>query len=334
MNHNMEHKQKRTFGISGNEGITKAIRSSTFGVFLILFILCAILSIAATSTFLTTSNLLSVFRQISFISIAAIGVTLVIITGGIDLSLGSVYGLSGVACAIAMVNWQLGVIPGILFGVAVGGLCGLINGALVTKVNFPPFIATLGMMSAARGVAYGITNGYPIYGLSKSFKTMGQDSFLGIPIPILVMLCIAVIVAFFLRKTTTGRRIYAIGGNEEASRVSGVDTVKVKLFVYIVCGMLAGFAGILTASRLGTAQPAAGLGLELNAIAAVIIGGASLSGGVGNIAGPVMGAAIMGVLNNAITLLGINAYWQNAVIGTVIILAIMFDKVRTSKSRL
>jgi len=311
--------------------IKRITKSPTFGVFLILLILIVIMTIVAGDIFLTRTNLLSVFRQISFTAIVAIGISLVIITGGIDLSVGAVYGFAGVCAAIAMTQWQWGVIPGVMFGLLIAAVCGSINGVLVTKMDFPPFIATLGMMGAARGVSLGITEAVPIFGMPASYVAMGQGFTWGIPNPILIMLGIGIIFTFFLRKLVIGRQIYAIGGNEEAARVSGIDTNKVKMTAYILCAVIAGFAGILTAARLGTAQPAAGRGLELDAIAAAIIGGASLKGGVGNIAGPIMGAAIMGILNNAITLLAISPNWREAIIGVVIILAIMMDRFRASK---
>lgn len=312
--------------------VSGVTHSTTFGVFLILVLLCVVMTIVAGNVFLTKSNLLSVIRQFSFTAIVAIGVTLVIITGGIDLSLGSVYALAGVFSGIAMVNWGCSDFISLLVGLGVAALCGLINASFVTLLSFPPFISTLGMMSVARGLAFGITNGYPIYGLTDSFKFMGQGSVLGIPMPILLMLVLAIIFSFFLRKTKTGRRIYAIGGNEDAARVSGIAVNRIKVIVYIASATLAGFAGILASARLGTAQPAGGTGMEMDAIAAVIIGGASLSGGVGNIAGAIIGAAIMGVLDNALTLLSVSAYWQELVIGVVILCAIALDRVRSIRA--
>jgi len=313
-------------------GVRKRIvGSSTFGVAIILLALCIILTITTGDKFLSSENFLSVFRQFSFTAIMAIGVCLVIITGGIDLSLGSVYAFSGVMSGIAMHWWNLGTAGGLAVG-ALSGICfGFANGLFITKLQLPPFIATLGTMSIARGVAHGITGGYPISKLERGFKFIGQGYIAGIPAPIVLLVILAVITSFCLRKTILGRHIYAVGGNEEAARVSGVRVDRVKLFVYAFSGLMASIAGMATAARLGVAQSTAGDGMEMDAIAACIIGGASVTGGVGNILGPILGAAIMGVLKNGLVLLSISAYWQKAVMGAVIIIAVTADCMRNRK---
>ena len=311
--------------------LNRLTKSKSFGIMIILIVMCLILTLAVGKKFFSMDNLLSVFRQFSFTAIMAIGVCMVIITGGIDLSLGSVFAFSGIMSAIAMTDWGLGTIMGILVGCISGMLFGFANGLFITRLKLPPFISTLGTMSIARGLSYGITGGYPISGLPISFKFFGQGYIANIPAPIVLMLIFAGIFSFFLRKTVIGRRIYAIGGNEEAARLSGIRVERIKILVYSISGLMAGISGMATAGRLGVAQSTAGQGMEMDAIAAVVIGGASLSGGVGNIIGPILGAAIMGVLRNGLVLLSVSAYWQQAVIGAVIIIAVTMDKMRYSK---
>jgi ribose transport system permease protein len=274
---------------------------------------------------------LSVAKNFSAYAIAGIGVTLVIITGGIDLSIGSIFGFSGVIATMGLVNFNLPAFPAILLGLLTGALLGLVNGLFIVRLHLPPFIATLGMLSIARSLCYIITEGYPVVGITPDFLFLGQGYILGIPTPIWLMACIAVIFSIFLNKTITGRRIYALGGNEEATKISGINTDVLKIMVYCVGGCLYAFSGIITASKLGIGQPTAGNGYELDAIAAVVIGGASLSGGVGTVAGTVIGAAIMGILRNALVLLSIKSHWQQFVIGCVIIIAVVLDQLRNTK---
>ena len=311
--------------------LKKLRESATIRIALILLVLCVFLAIAEGKAFLTNENLLSVFRQFSFIGIMAIGECLVIITGGIDLSVGSIFAFSGVIGSLAMTSWGLGFILGLIVGLVAGAGFGLINGLLITKLKLPPFIATLGTMSIARGLSYAVTKGYPVSDMPDAFKFIGQGHILGIPAPIILLIMVTIIIGIFLHLTITGRRIFAIGGNEEASRVSGISVKKEKILVYTLCGLLAGLAGLATAARLNVAQSTAGAGSEMDAIAAVIIGGASLSGGVGNVAGPILGAAIMGVLRNGLVLMSVSAYWQQTVIGIVIIVAVTIDKMRYEK---
>lgn len=256
---------------------------------------------------------------------------MVIITGGIDLSLGSVYGLAGVISALALTSFGVNAVVAILIGTACGSAIGLANGLLIEKINLPPFIATLATMSIARGTCYIITQGYPVSGLTDDYLFLGQGNILLLPTPIWFMVGIAIVFSIFLNKTVTGRRIYALGGNEEATRISGVNTSRIKMLVYTLCGTLAGFAGIITASKLGIGQPTSGMGFEMDAIAATVIGGTSLSGGVGTVTGTLIGAAIMGILRNALVLLSVDAYWQQFIIGFVILFAVAADQI--SKKR-
>lgn len=313
------------------EYLSEVLRSTSFNVFLVLIGMGVIMTIAS-DKFLTSNNLFSVARAFSFIAIMAIGQCLVIITGGVDLSVGSVFGLAGVVAAIVMGRLGMAVPIAILLGVGVGVLFGLFNAFLITQARLPPFIATLGNLSVARGFCYVVTRGYPITGLPESFLALGQGYIGIIPNPVTIMLILTAAFTFFLKRTVTGRRVFALGSNEEAARISGINTVNMKFIVYALAGALAGFAGILSASRLGLGQPTAGISWELDSVAAVIIGGASLSGGSGSVIGAVIGAAIMGVLRNALVLLSVSAYWQQIVIGSVILLAVSVDQLRKHNS--
>lgn len=303
--------------------------ASTLTILLILIIMGVALSIAAPA-FLKTSNLLSTARNFSAIAVAGIGVSVVILTGNIDISIGSIYGLAGVTVALLMKGgWTL--VPAVLAGMAVGALCGLANGLLVVFMRLPSYIATLGMMQIVRGVCYILTRGYPVSGMSGSFKWIGQNELLNIPLPIYFMVLFAIIFAVFRNQTKTGRRIFAMGGNEEATRISGVNTKRLKILCFVLAGVCAAFAGIINASKVGVAQPTAGNGFEMDAIASVIIGGSSMAGGVGTVVGTLIGSAIMGVLRNALVLLSVESYWQTLVMGVVIIFAVTIDQLRKAR---
>ncbi len=329
-----------------DERIHRGFRTITsrpeFGLFIILLLLCGLLTIT-TDTFLTSRNIFNILLFFSWIAISAFGETMVVLTGGIDLSVGSNIALSGFAAAWLLTNpainealppWvviTLAVIGGLLVGVLIGAF----NGGLITRFRLPPFIATLGMLSIARGITLGLSSGWPIRDLPQSFKQIGQLNLMigsvEVPLPIIIMFVVAIVVAWFLNQTVTGRHIYAVGGNEEAVRVSGVNPDRIKMIVYIACGLLTALAGIVMTARLGVAAPDAARGWELQVIAAVVIGGTSLFGGEGTILGTLLGAAIMQVLRNGLVLAGIPAYWQEAAIGAVVILAVVFDQWRKSR---
>ncbi|MDR2019618.1 MAG: ABC transporter permease [Treponema sp.] len=313
--------------------IARAKNSTSFGIVIILLAMCLILTIAVGRVFLSSDNLVSVVRQFSFIAIMAIGESIVIMTGGIDLSVGSIFAFASVIGCMVMTKLNLGTAGGLLSGLLVGAGMGAANGLFITRLKLPPFIATLGMMSIARGLSFGVTGGFPISMLPDSFKFIGQGYVGFVPAPVIILILLTVIFGVFMHKSITGRRIYAIGGNEEAARLSGVRIERIKILVYTLSGLLAGLAGLMTAGRLGVAQSTAGNGYEMDAISATIIGGASLAGGVGNIAGPILGAAIMQVLRNGLVLTGVSAYWQQAVLGAVIIIAVAFDKLRQIKKK-
>jgi ribose transport system permease protein len=331
------------------ENVRSRLRAITarqeIGLIFILFIMCAFLT-WQTDTFLTSRNIFNNLLFFSWIAIAAFGQTLVILTAGIDLSVGSVMALAGFVSAWLLTYSTLVesipevplVVLAVIGGLIAGGLVGWLNGKLITRFNLPPFIATLGMLSIARGITFGATGGWPVRALPASFMLIGQYNVnllsWEVPLPIIIMVVVAILVGLFLSETVRGRHIYAVGGNEEAVRVSGADPKKIKMLVYTSCAFLAGLAGLIMTSRLGVAAPDAARGYELDIIAAVVIGGTSLFGGVGTILGTLIGAAIMQVLRNGLVLLGFPAYWQPAAIGAVIILAVMFDYWRKGRSSL
>jgi len=294
-----------------------------FGTLIGLFVLSVILWIL-TPHFLTISNLLNIAQQTSINAIIAVGMTFVIITAGIDLSVGSIMAFSGVVLASAL-NAGIPIPIAIIIGLAVGLLCGLINGILITHGRLPPFISTLGMMSVARGAALLYTDGRPISGFSQEFRFLATGEILHIPTPVVLMVMIYIIAHIILTKTKFGRYTYAIGGNEEAAILSGVRVKFYKSMVYGFCGLLSGLAAIILTARLNSAQPIAGIMYELDAIAATVIGGTSLMGGEGRVVGTLIGALIMGVLRNGLNLLGVSSFIQQTVIGAVIIIAVLID---------
>ena len=280
----------------------------------------------ASPYFFTADNALGVAQAFSLTVIAAIGQTMAIITGGIDLSVGSVLALSGLSTGMLLAT-GVPLVPAVITGLIVGMIFGACNGFLITRVGLPPFIATLGMLSIGRGLVYVFTKGYPVT-VPRGEELLLQvgQGYVGIvPVPVIIMLVSTVVATIFLSKTTQGRYIYAVGGNEEAARLAGINVSRVKMFVYIMSGVLAAVSGIILLSRLVSAQPSAGLGFELPVIPAAIIGGTSLVGGEGTALGAVLGAAIIGVLENGMVLLGVNTYAQQAVTGGVILLAVGLD---------
>ena len=300
--------------------------SSFFGLIIVsIGIGIAVYFKAGENLFFTSDNILTLLRQASFNAIMAAGVSVVIITAGIDLSIGSVWALSAVVMAFVCVNKGLVWTLSVLVGLAVGLACGLVNGWGVTLLRIPPFVATLGMMSIARGLAEVITGGFQISGLPNAFQWWGQGNIFGVPVPVIVAVGIIVLTWALLRFTRLGRYIYAVGGNEAAAHLSGVPVNKVKLFAYAYCGTLAALAGLLATARMGSVRPSDALGYELDAIAASVIGGISLMGGQGSVLGTAVGAALIGVLRNGMVLLDVSAFWQKVVIGTVIIIAVALD---------
>jgi ribose transport system permease protein len=305
-----------------------------------LLLLCIVLSIL-TDKFFTAENGLNVLRQVAVNACIATGMTLIVLTAGIDLSVGSVLALCGAVTAglfkngLEFVSADLyvgfTVLGAILGGLILGALLGWFNGFTVTKFNVPPFVATLAMLTIARGFTMLYTKGHPISNLGKDFAFIGAGSLLGIPVPVWIAVFVVLIAVFITQKTKLGRYIYAIGGNEQAAKLSGINIKKVKMTVYAIAGGLAALGGIIVTARLDSAQPNAGVSYELDAIAAVVIGGTSLSGGKGSVWGTVMGAIIIGVLNNGLVLLNVSPFWQQVVKGGVILLAVIIDKIGEKK---
>lgn len=301
-----------------------------------LLLLCIALSIL-TDKFFTAENGMNVLRQVAVNACIATGMTLIVLTAGIDLSVGSVLALCGAVTAglfkngleFASADLYVGftVLGAIIGGLLLGTLLGWFNGFTVTKFNVPPFVATLAMLTIARGFTMLYTKGHPISNLGKDFAYIGAGSFIGIPIPVWIALVVVLIAVFITQKTKLGRYIYAIGGNEQAAKLSGINIKKVKMTVYAMAGAMAALGGIIVTARLDSAQPNAGMSYELDAIAAVVIGGTSLSGGKGSVWGTVMGAIIIGVLNNGLVLLNVSPFWQQVVKGGVILLAVIIDKI-------
>ncbi|MGL4253481.1 MAG: ribose ABC transporter permease [Fusobacteriaceae bacterium] len=277
--------------------------------------------------FLSMNNLLNVLRQTSINSVIAIGMTLVILTGGIDLSVGSVLAISGAICA-TMVSSGMNPVLALFLTLTVGLLLGILNGIFISYAKLQPFIVTLVTMTLLRGATLVYTDGKPIpvRGEGEFFENIGGGYLLEIPVPIYIMVALFLVGYYVLANAKFGRYIYAIGGNEEATKLSGVNTSKYKTLVYGVAGALAALAGIIVTSRLGSAQPTAGAGYELDAIAAVVLGGTSLSGGVGRITGTALGAIIIGVLGNALNLLDVSSYYQMMIKAAVILIAVLIDK--------
>jgi ribose transport system permease protein len=297
------------------------------GALIVVFVYLSV----ASSSFLTSDNLFNVGAQTAVTAIIAMGMTLVIITAGIDLSVGSVAALAGVFGAQMMSKYGVPVIPAILLGTAIGAVAGLGNGLLITLTGIAPFIATLGMMSVARGTLDVSTNAVAVFGLPDNFQLLGQGQVGPIPIPVIAILAVAVAGHIVLTRTRLGRYAYAIGSNPEAARLSGIAVGRYLVAVYMICGALAGFGGMIAASRVNSGQPNFGIGLELDVIAAAVIGGASLFGGQGTIVGTLIGAFLIALIRNGSVLLNINIFVQTIVIGVVIWLAVIWDGFRRRK---
>ncbi|CAM01194.1 monosaccharide ABC transporter membrane protein (CUT2 family) [Saccharopolyspora erythraea NRRL 2338] len=282
-------------------------------------------------SFLTADNLFNLGSQTSVNAVMAVGVTLVIITGGIDLSVGSVAALSGVLGVMLMADFGFNPLIGVLGGIAVGAIAGLINGLLVSVVGLPPFIATLGMLSVGRGLVLIFTGAVAVFGAPESFRLLGQGVIGVIPIPIVLIAVVAVAGHLVLTRTRLGRYAYVMGSNMEAARLSGVPVRKYTTSVYVLSGALAGLGGMIAASRINSGQPNFGEGLELDVIAAVVIGGASLFGGRGTVVGSLIGAFLVAVIRNGAVQLDISTFYQNVLIGVIIWLAVWWDRYQRRK---
>lgn len=319
---NMDHKVNHQKSLFRSDATQKLL---AFASLILMFIIFSL----ASPNFANFDNIVGILLSTAVNGVLAVGVTFVIITSGIDLSVGTVMTFGAVMTGVFISMWQLPIYVGILGGLAAGSLCGYISGWLIAKMKIPPFIATLGIMMIAKGLSLVISGSRPIYFIDTPvFREITMNTFLGIPNAVLIFFGAAIIASLILTKTVLGRYTFALGSNEEAARLSGINVDGWKISIYTLGGMFSGLAGVMMASRLNSAQPALGQGYELEAIAAVVIGGTSLSGGEGTILGTVIGAFIMSVLTNGLRILSIPQEWQMVVIGAIVILAVYLDIIR------
>ena len=314
-------------------GVVKYFKDN-IGIIIALVAMCIFLTVFPTtrSTFLTPKKMFNILRQNASNLFLATGMTMVIILGGIDLSVGSVIALSGVVAAGCVVNFGLPEAVGFIAAIAVGAAVGLFNGFIICKTDIPPFIVTLASMNITKGIALVLTGGAPIRCMTDAFKFPGAGYVGPVPTPVILMFIIFILAALMINKTQLGRHIYAVGGNVQAAKFSGISVQKVKFIVYAYTGVMAGIAGVVIASRLYSGQPTAGDGAEMDAIASVVVGGTSMSGGSGRIGGTLIGVLIIGVLNNGLNLMGVDSNFQYIVKGLVILLAVYVDFLRNKKA--
>jgi ribose transport system permease protein len=314
-------------GVRGLATVGQALNELTISV---AFVVIVVALAATTPTFLTTANVLSILLATSLIGIVAVGATFVIITGGIDLSTGSVVALAGVLSGIAVkAGW--GVVPAVIVGVGLGALCGVFNAFAVTALNMTPFIVTLAVLAMARGLAFVVTDGNTIFGFPDAFDDIGGGNWGPIPIAAIITLSLFALGWFVLARTVFGAEVYAVGGNREAARLAGIPVSRTLAAVYIIAGAVSGLGGVVLAGRLDSAQPIAAVGLELNAIAAVVIGGTSLFGGKGSMLGTLLGVLIIGLINNGLTLWNVQPFWVQFIQGAVIFGAVLVDSLNQKR---
>lgn len=300
-----------------------------YGIVISFVLLFVVLSLASPN-FLSTNNLLNVLRQVSINGVLAVGMTFVILTAGIDLSIGSVLALAGaVAASLITGPDALNPLVAVAAGVAVGAFCGAVNGSIIAYFRVPAFVTTLGMLSVARGGTLLYSGGRPIPNLSLEFRWLGQGLVFGIPVPVIIFAIVFTIAAIVLRYSIYGRRIYAVGGNPRSAKTSGINTAGIMFSVYVIMGTLAGLAGVMLTARTTSALPQAGIGYELDAIAAVVIGGTSLTGGIGRIGYTLVGVLIIGMISNGLDLMGVSSYYQQIIKGSIIVLAVLIDRSRS-----
>ena len=326
----MEEKTKKTTATAGVGNAVKIYFKENLGIIVAFLVLCVFLSVfpKTSGSFFTRKNIFNVLIQISTNLFLACGMTMVIILGGIDLSVGSIIALSGCISAGCVARYNLPLPIALLMGLLVGLLVGMFNGAVISKTTIPAFIVTLATMNIAKGLAYVYTGGSPVRVVTKEWQFLGAG-YVGIfPTPVVILVIVLIITAIIMNKTKMGRHMYAVGGNQQAAEFSGIKVEKVKFFVHAFSGLMAGLAGIVLASRMYSGQPTAGDGAEMDAIAAVVVGGTSMAGGSGKIGGTIIGGLIIGVLNNGLNLLNVNSFWQYVVKGVVILLAVFLDYFR------
>jgi ribose transport system permease protein len=311
--------REKSNGTQGRSGFLNTKGLATLIVFILIFVFLSI----ASPSFLTVQNLIGLLRQVALLCMAAVGMTFLIIAGGIDLSVGSANAVTGVLCALAVTKMGLPTPVGVLIGVLCGALIGLANGLLVTRINLPPLLATLGMMVALRGGAFLITSGHTIYGVPNDYLWLGRGYVAGIlPIDVIIMVVIFLGYYFVQRKTKVGLYMYAIGGDRIASRRAGINDRLYMVLAFVNMGLLAGVSGVIASSRFGAALPNQGLNFEMDVITAVVIGGTSIFGGAGSLAGSLLGVLIIGMITNGMLLLEVHSYWQQVAKGLILIIAV------------
>ncbi|MDR3210608.1 MAG: ABC transporter permease [Planctomycetota bacterium] len=305
-----------------------------FGIIVALVVLCLFLAVNPTTTnsFCTSRNFFNVLRQLSTNLYLACGMTMVIILGGIDLSVGSIIALSGCFAAGCVARYNIPIPLSVCLGILAGLVVGMFNGAVVAKTTIPPFIVTLATMNIAKGLAYVYTGGAPVRVVNSEWQFIGAGYIGPVPTPVVILAIILTLSSIMMNKTRLGRHIYAVGGNPQAAEFSGINVERVKFLVHSFTGVMAGIAGVVLASRMYSGQPTAGEGAEMDAIAAVVVGGTSMQGGSGKIGGTIIGGLIIGVLNNGLNLMNVNSFWQYVVKGIVILLAVFIDFWRTRKA--
>lgn len=329
----MSWNKKNEMKLPATENKVAVFLKENLGIIIALLVLCALLAVlpATSSSFLSTQNAFNILRQISTNMLIACAMTMVIILGGIDLSVGSIIALSGVIAAGCVSRYHLPILAALVAGAMIGLLIGVFNGFVICRTTIPPFIVTLATMNIARGLAKVYTGGSPVRVVTKEWQFVGAGYIGPVPVPVIIMLVIIIITALMMNKTKLGRHIYAVGGNPQAAEFSGIKVSRVKFIVHVYAGLMAGLAGIILASRMYSGQPTAGEGAEMDAIAAVVVGGTSMAGGSGKIGGTIIGALIIGVLNNGLNLMNVNSFWQDVVKGVVILLAVFIDYIRSRK---
>lgn len=311
--------------IAGDSYSDLKAKTRSVGLLVVFIALIVFFSIAS-DYFFTSKNLLNMIRQVSVMGISAVGMTMVLLTGEIDLSVGSLVSLIGVITAIIMVNFQINPFFAVIIGLLLAALVGWGHGLIVTRIGIPALITTLGTMKALRGVSFILTGGLPVYGFPKVFAFLGQGYIWVVPVPVLIMMVAFILGHIFLNKTYLGRHIYGIGGNEEASKLSGVNVDKVKKLVFVICSFMTGLAAIILLSRINSGQPTAGEGFELDVITAVVLGGVSISGGKGKLVNVLIGVLILGTLSNGLILMNVSQYYQWVIKGMVLLIAVGVDR--------
>lgn len=313
--------------IKAQNGFARYFKEN-MGTLIGLLAMCVILSLTTNGVFYSQRNLVNVLRQVSSNACLAFGMTFAIITGGIDLSVGSILALSGTLSAGFIAFNNMPVAQAVILAIVIGTALGLFNGFVIAKTTIPPFIVTLAMMQIARGAAYIYSNGQPIRAMFPDYQIIGTGWLGPIPYPVIYMIVFLIVCVILLSKTRFGRHVYAVGGNDKAAIFSGVNVARTKILVYTMSGFLAAFTGVVLCARMASGQPTAGQSFEMDAIAATVLGGTSMSGGVGKIGSTMIGVLIIGVLNNGLNLLGLNSFWQQIAKGVVILLAVYVDMLK------